>query len=495
MSIPVTIQSVPITVTIQDQAPITVTISAVGTGGSGSATWGGIAGTLSNQTDLQNALNAKANTSSLATVATTGNYNDLTNKPVDYDYDVGIVDIAPPAFVDNGDGTATFAACTVALCDNANNVGAPQPYSVASATLSFTDGAQEYAVIRYNGGSPAWFKETSGGNINASNETLVYVIWRQGNTIHSVNQDSVGLGLPNKLNKRTLNTTPYAVSSAGGMAISETSTPVDRTILLTSAVVYSGVVPVQVLAFNSSTDTLTKCIHNAGGWAYTNGAQYDNTNYNPDSSGEVVMTNNRYGYRLYYRSIGDSKQVFYVESPGQYNTVADAQTASETGRSDLPLLLTGHCLLVGRSVIQKDATTGITESFVNRVGGFVSGVPAHNDLSGLQGGNTGEYYHLSSADYARRLPITGTAYLDFGAFPGSHTASVTITSQPYILATDIPSLTIDYIAVDNYSAQEHQVVSSQISLQYSDPIAGVGFTIYGFSSELIQGRISVGWRY
>lgn len=43
--------------------------------------WGNIEGTLSDQTDLQTALNAKANTSSLATVATTGNYNDLTNKP------------------------------------------------------------------------------------------------------------------------------------------------------------------------------------------------------------------------------------------------------------------------------------------------------------------------------------------------------------------------------------------------------------------------------
>jgi len=47
----------------------------------GGTAWGTITGTLSNQTDLQTALNAKANTSSLATVATSGSYNDLTNKP------------------------------------------------------------------------------------------------------------------------------------------------------------------------------------------------------------------------------------------------------------------------------------------------------------------------------------------------------------------------------------------------------------------------------
>ena len=46
-----------------------------------SAAWGGITGTLSAQTDLQNALNAKANNADLATVATSGSYNDLSNKP------------------------------------------------------------------------------------------------------------------------------------------------------------------------------------------------------------------------------------------------------------------------------------------------------------------------------------------------------------------------------------------------------------------------------
>ena len=56
-----------------------------------SAEWGNITGTLSDQTDLQNALNDKVNSSSLATVATSGDYDDLINKPtiptVDQTYD------------------------------------------------------------------------------------------------------------------------------------------------------------------------------------------------------------------------------------------------------------------------------------------------------------------------------------------------------------------------------------------------------------------------
>lgn len=51
------------------------------TGGISSVAWGDITGTLSSQTDLNAALGAKANSADLATVATSGSYNDLTNKP------------------------------------------------------------------------------------------------------------------------------------------------------------------------------------------------------------------------------------------------------------------------------------------------------------------------------------------------------------------------------------------------------------------------------
>ena len=50
-------------------------------GGGGDAVWGSIGGTISNQTDLMEELGKKANTSSLSTVATSGDYNDLSNKP------------------------------------------------------------------------------------------------------------------------------------------------------------------------------------------------------------------------------------------------------------------------------------------------------------------------------------------------------------------------------------------------------------------------------
>ena len=56
--------------------------SGGGGGVVGDVTWGNIKGDIKNQIDLQNELTIKVNRSELARVATTGSYNDLLDKPV-----------------------------------------------------------------------------------------------------------------------------------------------------------------------------------------------------------------------------------------------------------------------------------------------------------------------------------------------------------------------------------------------------------------------------
>lgn len=51
------------------------------TGATTGASWGYITGNITDQTDLKNALNSKVNANYLSTVAISGSYNDLTNKP------------------------------------------------------------------------------------------------------------------------------------------------------------------------------------------------------------------------------------------------------------------------------------------------------------------------------------------------------------------------------------------------------------------------------
>lgn len=56
-------------------------VTGGGGGGIEAVVWGDITGTLSNQTDLQAALNLKANDSAISAVGKTGQYSDLVGKP------------------------------------------------------------------------------------------------------------------------------------------------------------------------------------------------------------------------------------------------------------------------------------------------------------------------------------------------------------------------------------------------------------------------------
>jgi hypothetical protein len=86
----------------------------------------------------------------------------------------------------------------------------------------------------------------------------------------------------------------------------------------------------------------------------------------------------------------------------------------------------------------------------------------------------------------------GTATLNFGTFPGSNEASVTVTGLTAISGT---STTNAYIGADatsaDYTANDHKYLATLIGLSCSNATGGSGFTIYGRSIHKIEGQISV----
>ena len=66
-------------------------VSALEDAPPGSTAWGDITGDLDDQTDLKNALDGKMDDVALATVATSGDYGDLDNKPDMDNYGVGVL--------------------------------------------------------------------------------------------------------------------------------------------------------------------------------------------------------------------------------------------------------------------------------------------------------------------------------------------------------------------------------------------------------------------
>ena len=77
-----TLEGVDIPVWEAEFTQVVINAGGGGGGGGGPVAWGAIIGTLANQTDLALALAAKASIASLATVATSGAYADLTGTPM-----------------------------------------------------------------------------------------------------------------------------------------------------------------------------------------------------------------------------------------------------------------------------------------------------------------------------------------------------------------------------------------------------------------------------
>lgn len=325
--------------------------------------------------------------------------------------------ITEPTLTSNDtNGTATVSTVEVLLRDNPNHTGLLKKYTVEGNTFTFTDGTEEYISVRYNNGNPIMAKETVGSVINNSDIIPLFTCWRQGNKVHSLNFDSIGSGLPNKLQSAEYHKSMYARSSDGGLILGEINTPNPRTLLISEALVYTGAISQFVGAFNSSVDQLTEAIITNGVWSYSDKLVYNNTQYNP-STGIVTLSNsNKWTVVWFYRSIGDAKQTFYVLGDSEYNNEAAADKAIE--RTDLPLILRKHCIPIGRILIRYGMDSGTVESAFKPTYQSTN-VINHNDTANKQGGTTNEYYHLTNLDYTDKIlnrrfgTVSGGNYTEF----------------------------------------------------------------------------------
>jgi|JI8StandDraft_1071087.scaffolds.fasta_scaffold00207_25 hypothetical protein len=156
-------------------------------GGGGGGVWGAITGTLSDQTDLQNALDLKADIASLGATAFSNDYNDLDNLPSipsQYTDEMAqdAVGNAVGAGLSYNDGTGSISSTITQYTDElaqdavGNNVGAGLSYndvtgSISSTITQYTDeqaqdavGAMVNSTLTYVDATPAL-----GINLNNAN--------------------------------------------------------------------------------------------------------------------------------------------------------------------------------------------------------------------------------------------------------------------------------------------------------------------------------------
>jgi hypothetical protein len=88
----------------------------------------------------------------------------------------------------------------------------------------------------------------------------------------------------------------------------------------------------------------------------------------------------------------------------------------------------------------------------------------------------------------------GSAEIDFGAWPGANEASVAVSGQAAI--TSLASAEAWVMAddtTDDHTASDHRYADALMGLTCGTPVDGVGFTIYGRSTEKLTGAFKVRW--
>ena len=342
----------------------------------------------------------------------------------------GVIDL--PSITDDGGGVVTIGTGSAALNELPNGKGITRIYSVQSASFSIPVGLTDvhYIIADYNNGSPIWsFWTGSSTSIDNIQKIKVYTITRAiTNAVAWSSWDEPGVLLANKLMDRIVEA--HGVERTEGMVIGESGS---RYVTVTSGSYWMGVSKNTSADYNSTSSTLVLLYH-SGSSNYTASQiyQYENSRYD-DGTGLGALLPNKYVVNYLYKSATTQNRCLIMLSD-TFGKLADAQ-ASQPPPVPGDLLESG--ILVGRAIFESGNSnaTQIDSAFVVQF--TPSSILYHNDLSGLQGGTTDEYYHLTSASYVQ--VISGTSSYantsSYSFFALSASLAALATSASYSLTS------------------------------------------------------------
>jgi hypothetical protein len=312
---------------------------------------------------------------------------------------------------DNGNGTINAPSIKAYLFSNSNWTGSFKHYHIPAANnLALTDNSVNYLVANYNSGSPIYQVVTDPALINNSNVVLMATMSRIATEIHWIAVDW-GLATATKVNNRQINIKRFERSS--GLALSETATSI---INISSGVIWYGSTSYSVSGAVSSSSNADFWYHSSGNWVKTTVSTYNNSQID-NGTNLVALSANDYTVNWVYRYLdGDGlPKIAYVLGSGSpsitYPNLADAKASTVPS---IPTILERTAILVGRIIVRNGQTTAaqIDSAFTQTFAGSI--VTDHSNLSGLQGGTAGQYYHLTSSQYNDYIGASTVAIISGG---------------------------------------------------------------------------------
>jgi len=257
---------------------------------------------------------------------------------------------------------------------------------------------------------------------------------REGSTVHVTNnprkiQDATG-----GLIRRFHQTLPLARDElVGGLILGESRT---RNITLSSGYLFDRQNRFTVDALDTSVSGSFDRYYRDGGTGFTKETaqtQWPNTQYDDGSGTLATAIVNRYLNLYWYLELDGNLVMVYGRD--QFTSLALA--LEESIPATVPLRVDATAKLIARTSFQESDTSFLSVTSIFADSFSTASVSSHNNLSSLQGGTAGEYYHLTSAQ-ATDLTDSGATTLhkhDHGGMDGLSDDDHT----QYLLASDATS--------------------------------------------------------
>ena len=268
------------------------------------------------------------------------------------------------------------AATSLALTDNAPNTIYVSPtgpaYAVTPPVVGFFEQHWDYAPFAL---------ATRVG-------TTVYLLDARDN--------SKSYGFRRSLRESSTGSMTYG----GGMAIADEGS---LEFSVTAGIAYiSNLTLYTTDSFDTSgTDSFTAVYSDgAGGWTRITGETSLDPDYYDDGTGTLAgITGGNYSVHWIY-IIGDSPDdhLYSLYGTGDY-TLTQAQEAGIPSSTPPELSVYGSAILIAKIIIEENTTVFEEIQNPNETEFTSSAVNVHNELSGLQGGQAAQYYHLTSTEY------------------------------------------------------------------------------------------------
>lgn len=265
----------------------------------------------------------------------------------------------------------------------------------AVSGMAIPPGSNLVIYVDYNSGSPEVKNIANGTTLNLDTQFPLGSVIRDNGDLHIINNPFwVSDALTNIIQR--LEGTGGVVQRdkvVGGLFLGETGT---RNITLTAGRTWSRLNDFDIAAIDTSVSGTFDAYYSdgAGGWtASYNQTQWDNTHYDDGSGTLATLGNNQYAVLWWYIETDGDLVCLYGIDEYPNETGADAEPLP----TSVPDRITGHGLLIAKTIFQKNASTFTSIQSAFTTSFETADITDHNDLSGLQGGAANEYYHLTAA--------------------------------------------------------------------------------------------------